>query len=110
MFPYEQMSWKWLSVNVGDFMMEVGKIPRGKLWFEHEKLKVYVPEPQYVLVLKILAARRKDVPDLQFLFQHLHLTERKQVERLLRKYVSQDILEDEQYAVNIERILSTFFS
>lgn len=50
------------------------------------------------------------VPVITFLFQHLHLTERKQVERLLRKYVSQDILEDEQYAVNIERILSTFFS
>ena len=104
-----QMSWKWLSINVGDFMEEVGKVPRGKLWFEHRKLRVYVPEPEYVLVLKILAARDKDVPDLQFLFQHLRLTKRKQVERLLKKFVSQDMLEDKEYSERVERVLMDFF-
>lgn len=77
-----------MSVNVGDFMVEVGKIPRGKLWFEHGKLKVYVPELEYVLVLKILAARGKDMPDIQFLFQYLGITRRKQVERLLKRIVN----------------------
>src|SRR5437016_468634 len=77
---------KWLSVNIGDFMQIVGKVPRGRLWLEHAKLKVYVPDPEYVLVLKILAARDKDVADIQFLFQHLQITVWGQVERLLKKY------------------------
>lgn len=104
-----QESQKWLSMNVGDFMEEVGKVPRGRLWLEHGMLQVYVPDPQYVLVLKVLAARGKDVPDIQFLLQYLRIKKRKQIERLLKKYVKQMMLEDEEYAENIERVLHDFF-
>ncbi len=104
-----QESQKWLSINIGDFMEEVGKIPRGRLWLKHAMLEVYIPEPQYILVLKVLAARDKDMPDLEVLFQHLRITKRKQVETLLKKYVSKDMLEDEEYGENIRRILALFF-
>jgi len=104
-----QENLKWLSVNIGDFMQEIGKVPRGQLWLEHGRLKVYVPDAHYVLVLKILAARDKDLDDLQFLFRHVRITKRKQAERLLKKYVGQDILDDEEYAENIQRVLTLFF-
>jgi predicted nucleotidyltransferase len=100
---------KWLSINIGDFMEEVGKVPRGRLWLEHGKLRVYVPDPQYVLALKMLAARDKDMDDLQFLFQYLQITKRRQAERILKKHVNQDILDDEEYAENIRRVLIGFF-
>jgi uncharacterized nucleotidyltransferase DUF6036 len=104
-----QESQKWLSINIGDFMEEIGKIPKGRLWLKASMLEVYVPDPQYILVLKVLAARDKDMNDIQFLFQHLKIKRRRQVETLLKKYVSQDMLDDEEYAENIQRILALFF-
>lgn len=100
---------KWLSHNIGDFLEEIGKIPRGRLWLKHGMLEVYVPDPHYILVLKVLAARDKDVGDIQALFQHLRIKKQRQVEALLKKYVSKDMLEDEEYSGNIQRILAFFF-
>jgi len=100
---------KWLSDTMGDFMEEVGKIPRGQLWLQHGMLEVYVPEPQYILVLKVLSARRKDSDDIQTLLSHLKIRRWKQVENLLKKYVSRDILEDEEYAESIQRVFDAFF-
>lgn len=102
-------SQKWLTDNIGDFMEEVGKIPEGKLWLKHGMLEVYVPEPQYILALKVLAARDKDMNDIQILLQRLRLKKRRQVETILRKYVKKDILEDEWYARRIEQVLTEFF-
>lgn len=104
-----QESQKWLSDTMGDFMEEVGKIPRGQLWLQHGMLEVYVPEPQYILVLKTLSARAKDADDIQTLFRHLKIRKWKQVENLLKKYVSRDILEDEEYAERIQRVFDAFF-
>ena len=102
-------SQKWLSDTIGDFMEEVGQIPRGQLWLQHGMLEVYVPEPQYVLVLKVLAARRKDSDDIQALLQRLKIRRGKQLGNLLKKYVGRDILEDEEYAEKIQRVLAAFF-
>ncbi len=57
-------------------------------------LEIYVPEPRYVLALKMLAGGRdKDIPDIQALFQMFGITTRKQVERLLKKYFIKQALE-----------------
>ncbi len=100
---------KWLSDTIGDFMVEVGQIPRSQLWLKHGMLEVYVPEPQYILMLKILAARTKDADDIQALFNHLKVKEWKWVENLLKKYIDRDMLEDEEIAGNIQRVFAAFF-
>lgn len=103
-------SQKWLSDTMGDFMEEVGKIPRGRLWLKYGMLEVYIPEPQYILVLKILAARAKDSDDIQTLLRYLKIRKWKQIKKLLGKYVNKNILYDEEYNKNIQRVFDAFFA
>lgn len=54
-----------------------------------------------------LANRDKDQPDLQVLLALKKIKRRKQAEKLLSTYVSQDIREE--YAEKLERVLSALF-
>lgn len=91
---------RWFSDNIGDYMQLVGPIPEGTLWLKHGMLEVYVPEPQYVLVLKLLAGRDKDKKDIQVLLKRLKIREKSRVEQLLRQYVDKSMLEDEKEKID----------
>lgn len=101
------VSQKWVSDNIGDFMQLVGPIPEGTLWLKNGLLEIYIPEPQYILVLKLLAGRDKDIEDIQVLLRYLRLRERKRVEGLLQKYVEEQMLIDEQE--KLDTLLSNLF-
>ena len=59
------------------------------LWNEPFKvLQVYLPSEEVILVLKLMAYRPKDRPDIQALCQRLHVTTYKQAQSLLNDYVS----------------------
>jgi hypothetical protein len=94
---------RWFSDNIGDFMQLVGPIPEGTLWLKHGMLEVCIPEPEYVLVLKLLAGRKKDLDDIQALFQQLEIEERKQARALLQRYVDKMLLDD--YRAQVGRLL-----
>lgn len=98
-----QVSKKWVSDTIGDFMEVVGSVPGGTLWLKHGMLEIHVPEPEYVLVLKLLAGRKKDVNDIQVLFQQLGIEKRVQARELLQRYVSTPILGD--YRAKVGRLL-----
>jgi hypothetical protein len=68
---------------------------------------MYVPDAGSILALKLLANRDKDQPDLQVLLALKKIKRRKQAEKLLGTYVSQDIREE--YTEKIERVLSALF-
>ena len=91
---------RWFSDNIGDYMQLVGPIPEGTLWLKHGMLEVSVPEPQYILVLKLLAGRDKDLDDIQVLLHRLRIKKRGQVEKLLQRYVFADMLEDEREKID----------
>lgn len=91
---------RWFSDNIGDFMQLVGPVPEGRLWLKHGMLEVYVPEPQYVLVLKLLAGREKDMEDIQALLRRLRMKKRSQIEKLLQRYVDADMLADEREKID----------
>jgi hypothetical protein len=81
------------SDKIGDKLLSVGKVPPGRLWLKHGMLEVYIPEPEYILALKILAGGRdKDIPDIEALFRIFGIKDRKQAEKLLRKYFSRPAL------------------
>jgi hypothetical protein len=98
-----QVSKKWVSDTIGDFMELLGPVPGGTLWLKHGMLEVYVPEPEYVLVLKLLAGRKKDLDDIQMLLQVLGIEKREQARVLLQRYVSRPMLED--YRAKVGRLL-----
>lgn len=97
------VSQKWVSDTIGDFMETVGPIPSGKRWLKHGMLEVYVPEMQYVLVLKLLASRDKDIPDIQALLQRLKIKKKARIEALLRRYADEQIVEDRR--LQIDKVL-----
>lgn len=42
--------------------------------FDHPGLRVSAASPEHLLVMKVLAARRRDAEDIRFLVKHLHLS------------------------------------
>ncbi|HEU5377377.1 MAG TPA: hypothetical protein VFV38_18295 [Ktedonobacteraceae bacterium] len=105
----KQVDYRWLSDGIGDLMRSaaVGQVPEGKLWLKRGLLEVYIPEPRYVLALKLLAAgRTKDAGDVRALFQMYGIKNRKQAEKLLKKYFSKQALE--VYVEDIERSFNAF--
>jgi hypothetical protein len=97
------VSQKWVSDTIGDFMELVGPVPAGTLWLKHGMLEIFIPESEYVLALKLLAGRKKDVEDILVLFQQLRIETRAQARALLQAYVSKPMLED--YRAKVGRLL-----
>jgi hypothetical protein len=102
------VSQKWISDNMSDFLQMLGPVPQGKPWLRHTALLVSVPEPQYILVLKLLAGREKDIADIQTLCEQLRLVTIEQAEIWLAAYVKtyqmdEQMVEDRRE--NIDQIL-----
>src|SRR5215212_10637066 len=67
----------WLNLAVKMFVVEHEK----KILFDFSNLKVYVPTPDYLLAMKVLAARAntQDRNDIEFLINELKLETIEQV-------------------------------
>jgi hypothetical protein len=74
----------WLNDGVKGFVVEH---PR-KILFQMSHLQVYVPEPEYLLAMKVLAARAdtSDADDVRFLIKKVGLTQPEQVFKILEQY------------------------
>jgi hypothetical protein len=74
----------WLNAAVKGFVVQHPQ----RIFLNAAYLKVYVPEPDYLLAMKTLAARvdTTDRQDIQFLIEALRLTKPEQVFSILEKY------------------------
>jgi hypothetical protein len=74
----------WLNLAVKMFVVEHER----KILFDFPNLKVFVPTADYLLAMKILAARAdtEDVSDIKFLLKKLNLNQLSEVKELVRKY------------------------
>ena len=74
----------WLNLAVKMFVVEH---PRNIL-FDFPNLKVFVPEGDYMLAMKVLAARpdTSDIDDIRFLVEHLKLKTVADVVDIVREY------------------------
>lgn len=74
----------WLNDAVKGFVVQHPQ----RIFLDAASLKVYVPEPDYLLAMKTLAARvdTTDRQDIQFLIEALGLTKPEQVFSILEKY------------------------
>ncbi len=68
-------------------------------------MHVYAPPKQYMLALKILAGREKDMADCRMLLPQTHIRTRKQAQRVLDRYILPDAQKDEaetiEYSLNV---------
>lgn len=74
----------WLNDAVKGFVVDHNR----QVWFNWSHLKVYVPEPDYLLAMKALASRvdTKDKKDLQFLIKNMEITQAEKVFQILEDY------------------------
>lgn len=75
---------QWLNDGVKGFVVEH---PR-RIFIQKSNLSVMVPEPDYLLAMKVLAARAdtSDAEDVRFLIKKLGLTNPADVFRILEQY------------------------
>ena len=88
-------------------MYDVVKIPRGTLWKRFGPLHIYVPPKTYILALKILAGREKDIEDSRLLLRSVKVRTRSQARLLLDRYISPAA--QAANAEDIERTLEELF-
>ena len=74
----------WLNDSVKGFVVNHTR----QILFNWPNLKIYIPEPDYLLAMKTLAARvdTKDRKDVQFLIKKLELQKPEEVFKILEEY------------------------
>jgi len=77
----------WLNHAVKMFVIEHDR----DLLLDLSNLKVFVPEPDYMLAMKVLSARpdTMDLDDIRFLTEHLGFSEVKQILDIVENYYPQ---------------------
>ena len=83
----------WLNFAVKIFVVEHEK----QLFLDLPNLKVYIPAPQYLLAMKILAARAEsfDLDDIKFLIEKLNLQKVEDALETIEKYYPNKIIKPE---------------
>ena len=78
----------WFNYMTHLLIYDVVTIPRGTLWKRFGPLHIYVPPKTYILALKILAGREKDIEDSRLLLRYVKVRTRSQARILLDRYIS----------------------
>jgi Nucleotidyltransferase of unknown function (DUF6036) len=97
----------WFNSMTHLLMYDVVTIPKGTLWRRFGPLHIYTPSKTYILALKILAGRQKDIEDSRALLPSVRVKTRQQARRLLDRYVSSAALASN--AEDIEHALEELF-
>ncbi|MDA8193450.1 MAG: hypothetical protein M0Z53_05580 [Thermaerobacter sp.] len=79
----------WLNDGIKGFFYGT---PPHTLWREFEGLRVYAVTPDYMLALKIYAARQSDCEDVRALVRHLNLKTLDDTLALVEQYIPADLL------------------
>lgn len=74
----------WLNDSIKGFVVKHNQ----RILFNWSHLKIYIPEPDYLLAMKTLASRvdTRDKEDIQFLLNQIEITTAEEVFKILEKY------------------------
>jgi hypothetical protein len=103
----EDLAPSWLNTDVGDFIRAAGSLPKMKLWKKFGMVHVYLPPKDFILAHKLVAARRKDRDDISSLCAQLRVHTRKKAQKVIDKYISRDIQENNHVAEKLERLFGS---
>lgn len=82
-----QIDHDWLNYLTQLLLYDLVIIPEGSLWKTYGPLHIYAPPQEYILALKILAGRDKDIEDCKILLQQGTITTRQQAQIELDRYI-----------------------
>jgi hypothetical protein len=77
----------WLNYMTHLLMYGQVTLPKGRLWKKFGPLHIHVPAKEYVLALKVIAGRDKDLEDMRVLLKQTKIRTREQVQVLLDRYI-----------------------
>ncbi len=97
----------WFNYLSQVLMQNDVRIPDGTLWKQYGPLHIYVPPKEYILALKILAGREKDLADCAILLPQTSITTSEQAQQLLDTYILPEA--QEKSAQQIESSLRHLF-
>ena len=97
----------WFNYMTHLLMYDQVIVPKGKLWKCFGPLHIHVPSKEYILALKIIAGRDKDIEDSKILLQQTQVKTRQQAQQLLDDYIPS--LTQEINTDGIERSLKSLF-
>lgn len=66
--------------------------PPTTLWLDYPGLHVYYANPDYVLAMKAAAGRPEDIPDIEALAAHLHLSHWQEILVIVSQYIPSQYL------------------
>jgi predicted nucleotidyltransferase len=98
---------KWMNNIIHDLLHIYGVVPEGTLWRSFGKLEIYIPELEYILALKLMAGRRKDLDDIRALLRILQIQTREQAQEFVDWYVPDRELQE---SYHLKSHLDRFFS
>ena len=78
----------WFNSKIAGFLSGAAEMPDIVLWRSFGPLEVYLPPNEYILALKLLANRVKDLQDIRTLFRKLRIRTRQQAQQLIDFYIS----------------------
>ena len=97
----------WLNYLSQILMQNEIIIPHGKLWKRYGPLHIYIPPKEYMLALKIMAGRDKDLADCAILLPQTNIKTHQQAQQLLDRYILPEA--QEKNAEQIENSLNRLF-
>ncbi len=77
----------WFNYMTHLLLYDLVTIPKGKLWRRYGPLHIHIPTKEYILALKILAGRDKDINDSKLLLPQVNVKTRHQAQRILDRYI-----------------------
>lgn len=97
---------KWMNDDVAYFIKDMAPDPQPSLWRKFKHLHVYLPPREYILTLKLMVFRQKDMNDVLALLAELDVTTREQAQAIVDRFVP-DPRWQEEYV--LEDTLDTLF-
>jgi len=77
----------WMNDDVAYFIRDMAPEPDANLWRKYKKLHVYLPAQEYILALKLMVFRLKDLNDVEALLNQLGVTTREQAQAIVDHFI-----------------------
>ena len=77
----------WMNDDVAYFIRDMAPEPEANLWRKYKMLHVYLPAQEYILALKLMVYRQKDMNDIDALIKTLGVDTREQAQSICDHFI-----------------------
>ena len=85
----ERLPLDWINDGAKGFLRSQ---PPVSFWKRYPGLDVYMPELEYLLAMKVVARRDRDIDDAKALIQHMNISDAAKVLDIVKQYIPQNYL------------------